>query len=322
MIENRQPTVSVVIPTFNRATLISNAIESVLNQTYKPHEIIVVDDGSTDNTTEKLMPYEGNIRYFRQANGGASAAQNKGVDLATGEWVSILASDDLWLPTKLERQIKALYILGPEFGACFTDCSFFGSPNSPRWSRTAFEQADLIELPEIGPMLDPFKYFLAKYALIYVQSLMVRRCLVEEIGGFDERLVVAEDQGLLFRLACRTKLCYVNMPLVRIDRTESHEGRLTELFAERDDRMFCSMECIYLKWLSLPELLDSVIREQIQMGLRDLYEDWIIAKLYRHKYDEAFVKVKQQRRNGVSYARTLGALAFRATRKLSSRFHG
>ena len=124
------PTVSVIIPTFNRSKLVVNAIRSVLCQTYRDYEIIVVDDGSTDDTAEALTPYMDRIRYVYQANLGPGAAQNRGIQLARGKWISILASDDLWLPTKLEAQLKVVTMLGNGFGACFTDCDFFGSTHA------------------------------------------------------------------------------------------------------------------------------------------------------------------------------------------------
>src|SRR5437870_2550752 len=112
------PTVSVIIPTFNRSSHIINAIESVSQQTYTDYELVVVDDGSTDDTRERLRPYCGRIRYVYQQNRGASAAQNKGVALATGKWVSILGDDDEWLPTKLECQFEALARCHEECAAC------------------------------------------------------------------------------------------------------------------------------------------------------------------------------------------------------------
>ena len=222
------PTVSVIIPTFNRSRLVVNAIRSVLRQTYRDYEIIVVDDGSTDDTPEALKPYMDRIRYVHQTNLGASAAQNRGIELARGKWIAILASDDLWLPTKLEAQLKVVATLGNDFGACFTDCEFFGkTPVLP----SAFEQAGLQNDRPFGPLEEPFKVILARYPAIYVQSLLLLRSLIEYPNGFDERLVVAEDTDLLFRLAFKTKFCFVNECLVRIDRTPSREVGLMELFS-------------------------------------------------------------------------------------------
>src|ERR1700730_12131274 len=133
-------TVSIIIPTFNRSALVVNAIESALQQTHPNCEIIVVDDGSTDDTVEMLAPYLDRIRYFHQNNQGVAAALNKGIEAACGRWIAILASDDLWMPTKLESQFRAIAELGEEFGACFTDCSYVGNP---ALTLSAFEKAQL-----------------------------------------------------------------------------------------------------------------------------------------------------------------------------------
>src|SRR5712692_851790 len=110
-----RPFVSVVIPTFNRARQVQAALKSVLAQTYREFEVIVVDDGSTDGTGEALqeiISLEGSngkqIRYFFQPNQGQSAARNQGTEEARGEWVAFLDSDDVWLPEKLEWQVRAI----------------------------------------------------------------------------------------------------------------------------------------------------------------------------------------------------------------------
>ena len=138
------PNVSVIIPTYNRAETLIAALQSVLTQTYRDFEIIVVDDGSTDDTFARLQPYMDCIRYVYQENRGASAAQNTGIDLAAGTWVSILASDDQWLPTKLEKELKALEMFGDGYGACFTDCIYVGDPSL---ACSVFEQAGLEHQP-------------------------------------------------------------------------------------------------------------------------------------------------------------------------------
>ena len=100
--------VSVIIPTYNRAKTIERAVDSVLAQTWKELEVIVVDDGSTDQTNEVLKAYGDKIRVIHRQNGGASAARNTGIKAATGEIISFLDSDDEWLPSKTERQVNLL----------------------------------------------------------------------------------------------------------------------------------------------------------------------------------------------------------------------
>jgi glycosyltransferase involved in cell wall biosynthesis len=309
------PTVSVIIPTFNRSKLVVNAIQSVLCQTYQDHEIIVVDDGSTDDTEEALRPYMDRIRYVYQENLGASAAQNKGVQLARGKWISILASDDLWLPTKLEAQLNAVASLGKDFGACFTNCDFFGNTHV---TPSAFELAGLHEEVPFGPLEEPFKVILAPHAAIYVQSLLVLRSLVEYPNGFDERIVVSEDTDLLFRLAFKTKFCFVNERLVRIDRTPSREVGLMELFSRSDDRAFGSREHIFQKWICLPEDMDPELRQTVEEMLKLLYYDWLVTKLYRFRYVEAFKIARRIKATGDNNKIIYRTLASRAKRKISS----
>lgn len=309
------PTVSVVIPTFNRGHLVTNAIESVLNQTFAAHEIIVVDDGSTDDTSDKLKPYEHRIQYFYQDNRGVSAAQNKGIELARGEWIAILASDDLWLPSKLERQVMAVAELGPQFGACFTDCGFFGNSLE---SASAFERANFASASKVGPLRHPFECILARHAAIYVQSLLVRRSLLAALEGFDERMVVAEDTDLIFRLAFLTELCFVNEVLVGIDRTGSRNVGLTELYAQQDDKAFRSRERMFKKWLGLPALIDPALRQEIRVSLNAMYDDWVVAKLHQSKWKEALGVARRQRESGGRYTSLLARLVLRAARKVSS----
>ena len=106
------PLVSVVIPTFNRAATIVRAVESVLQQTYRPLELIVVDDGSTDGTSEVLQAYGKAVVYVRQDNAGPAAARNRGIRESQGDMVAFLDSDDVWLAAKLERQVALAGIIG------------------------------------------------------------------------------------------------------------------------------------------------------------------------------------------------------------------
>ena len=133
------PKVSVIIPTYNRAAKVRNAIESVLAQTFSDLEVIVVDDGSSDDTGKILGEVFGDrIRYYFQANQGVSVARNKGIVEARGEWIAFLDSDDLWEKDKLEWQFKALEQFGPQCGACYTDVRLFNHPET----RTMFQMAE------------------------------------------------------------------------------------------------------------------------------------------------------------------------------------
>jgi len=104
------PRISVIIPTFNRAAWVREAVDSVLAQTFQDFELLVVDDGSTDETGAGLAPYGDRLRYLYQVRQGVSAARNRGLELAAGEWITFLDSDDLWLPRKLETQVDFFYM--------------------------------------------------------------------------------------------------------------------------------------------------------------------------------------------------------------------
>jgi len=112
--------VSVIIPTFNRAWILEEAVDSVLSQEFQDFELIVVDDGSTDNTWDILNGYQENVILVRQENKGVSAARNRGIGLASGELIAFLDSDDLWLPKKLSAQVE-FFNSNPDALICQTE---------------------------------------------------------------------------------------------------------------------------------------------------------------------------------------------------------
>ena len=124
--DTRKPnqSVSVVIPCYNGAKFIRQTLDSVLAQTVEPHEILVVDDGSTDESREIAQSYGPPVRVIRQPNQGESVARNRGIEEARGDWIAFLDADDLWMPTKLERQIE---VLGPDIAWVHTNYHVFGT---------------------------------------------------------------------------------------------------------------------------------------------------------------------------------------------------
>jgi glycosyltransferase involved in cell wall biosynthesis len=212
----RTPSVSVVIPTFNRAHSVGKAIESVLAQTFQDFEVIVVDDGSKDDTSKVLAGFGDGIRTISQENRGASAARNAGIRLARGKWVAFLDSDDEWHPTKLKRQVDCLEKLRTK--VCFARCvTERGEPvrDIDDLGLTAVESGvycvpdalDLICRLDCHPLLP---------------SLVVERQLLERTGLFDESLYVGEDTRLIYNLAFLAGFAYVDEPLVVIHQGTDH----------------------------------------------------------------------------------------------------
>lgn len=145
--------VSALIPTYNRRTQVTRAIESVLAQSVPVEEIIVVDDGSTDGSAEAIRScYGSRVAIYRQENAGVSSARNRGIREAQGEWIAFLDSDDVWLPTKIERQLEALGELGNEFGLSFTDCLYDGDPDR---KLSIFQETGFEDAPRFGSLRSP-----------------------------------------------------------------------------------------------------------------------------------------------------------------------
>ena len=203
--------ISVVIPTYNYACFIREAVESVLNQTRQPHEVIVVDDGSTDDTAEVLKPYTdaGRIRYHRQDNAGLCAARNAGLSLATGDAFALLDSDDAWHPKKLEYQTAYLES-HPECGLVGTACS---SEEPVRWPEIGTAPAEALPL-QVHPSHTRFA----------PSSAVFRRSSWEQVGGFDPATGGTSDRDYWIRCATLSSVVRLNAPLTfyRI-----HSGSMT-----------------------------------------------------------------------------------------------
>jgi glycosyltransferase involved in cell wall biosynthesis len=216
---NQNPKVSVIIPTYNRAEKVRNTIESVLAQTITDLEVIVVDDGSSDGTGKLLKEVFGDrIRYYAQANQGVSAARNKGIAEARGEWLAFLDSDDLWERDKIDSQLKALKRFGSECGACYTDTRLLNHPET----RTLFQMAEHRHEGPMGVNRDILELLVRPGGagmVICISSLLARADVIRKTGGYDPTLGFYADSDFMFRLALAMGFCYVNRPLVWFDRS-------------------------------------------------------------------------------------------------------
>jgi len=189
------PGISVVIPTFNRAATVAAAVDSVLAQRPAVDELIVVDDGSTDETALILAGYGDRIRVVSQANGGASAARNTGIRAARCDWIAFLDSDDLWRSGRVACLHRDLTSASERVGVHVADLVYSG----PNYSERLFALTGR-EAPQGAARIlpDPLGFALAG---ISCQSAAVRRAWLDRVGGFDETLRIYEDLALFTRLA-------------------------------------------------------------------------------------------------------------------------
>jgi glycosyltransferase involved in cell wall biosynthesis len=293
------PNVSVVIPTYNRAAKVRDAIESVLAQTYSDLEIIVVDDGSADGTGKSLQQLFGNrIRYCAQPNQGASAARNTAVAEARGEWIAFLDSDDVWEKDKLAGQFKALNEFGPRCGGCYTDVRFINHLES----RTMLQMADEGDQHEgiIGVNRNVLKLLVRPGGagmVICLSSFLARADLVRATGGFDRNLLFSEDSEFLFRLALLTTFCYVNIPLIRFDRSPAeirHVGVSSDWnnvdFSLRQRQL--RLETLLRLSERLPSNIRNLIREQLG-SIHSGWTNWYLETGQHQKAREAVSRAAQ-----------------------------
>ena len=193
----KNPKVSVIIPTYNSAQFIAETLESVFAQTYKDYGVIVVDDGSTDNTKEVLKPYMSKIRYIYKENGGAASARNVGIKNAQGEYIAFLDSDDLWLPEKLEKQIE-YFGKHPQIDMVFANCIRFGEEVSNVRNDTKFISNDMF-------------VNIWWYNIVPTSTVMLRKSCFEKVGLFDEarELETTEDAEMWLRIARECEVGYL-----------------------------------------------------------------------------------------------------------------
>jgi glycosyltransferase involved in cell wall biosynthesis len=209
------PDISVVIPTFDRIGPLQRALESVLAQTLRPREILVVDDGSCDGTRELMRQRYPNCRYLYQGNRGVSSARNRGIEAANGDWIALLDSDDEWLPTKLATQLDLLNTL-PGSLLCHTE---------EIWIRNGRRVNPMRKHRKQGGWI--FQRCLPR-CVISPSSALIHRSLLERVGLFDEDLPACEDYDLWLRICARHPVAYVETSQIR--KYGGHPDQLSQRF--------------------------------------------------------------------------------------------
>ena len=203
---------SVIIPSYNRAPLLERALDSVLSQSHAADEIIVVDDGSTDDTRQLIKARYPQINYLYQDNKGVSSARNLGITHSNCEWICLLDSDDSWQPDKLEKQVQALTD-NPGYILCHTN---------ETWYRNGKVLNQGKKHKKYGGHI--FQHCLPLCA-ISPSSVMINRQLFDDVGLFDETLPACEDYDMWLRISCKYPVLFLDEPLT--NKYGGHEDQLS-----------------------------------------------------------------------------------------------
>lgn len=228
----KKPLVSVIIPTYNDGDYLCEAIEGVLNQTYENLEIIVVDDGSTLDPKPMLEKYMSHVCYIRKANGGVGSARNTGIQSAKGQFLAFLDSDDIWMPRKIEMQVRR-FMQQPELGVLFTDqCTF---DEAGIRSRSKTEMCEVFE----GMVFE--KLFSCNF--VGISTVMIRKECVDRVGMFDQtgEISTIEDINYFIRLARYYKFGYIDDVLVKY---RLHGDNMSNDFQKMYEQDFVNFEKI------------------------------------------------------------------------------
>lgn len=205
---------SVIIPTYNRGWILKEAIDSVLAQDYEDFELFVVDDGSADNTTGILASYGNDIRVLFQENKGVSAARNRGIAEASGQYIAFLDSDDLWLPRKLSTQVDFFNQM-PDAMICQTEEVWVRNGIRVNPKKRHKKPSGMIFEPSL------------ELCLVSPSAVMIRRSLFDRVGEFDITLPACEDYDLWLRISCSFPVYLIDTPL--IVKRGGHDDQLSSM---------------------------------------------------------------------------------------------
>jgi glycosyltransferase involved in cell wall biosynthesis len=286
--------VTVVIPTYNRAHCVGAAIESVLQQTFADVELLVVDDGSTDDTRSIVEKYaalartqQKTLKYFTQNHQGKSVALNSVLPHIDSKWTAFLDSDDAWLPEKLEQQFQALRRF-PDCQVCFTDFRCINNPQMDTtgfrfWGKSFRQHFERLDRTAESILDSPF---------VSIVTLICQSHLIAKVGAFDPLLRFTEDYDFVFRLALGRDFCLVNTPLVLVDRSTSavrHTGT-SAVWDDIEFRLGCE-RYRYEKWPALGDELPGSIRKKLIHKMRAVHSSWANEYLQSGKYNEAIESI-------------------------------
>lgn len=280
---NRQknlPLVSIIIPVYNGANYLKEAIDSALAQTYENIEVIVVNDGSTDNTEEIALSYGDKIRYFNKENGGVSSALNLGIKNMRGEYFSWLSHDDKYFSTKVEQQVKALADCENPNTICLCGTSFIDKNSSI----IEVNKKTYYDFKNVYSWQEGLKILILNDSFIGC-ALLIPKTVFEECGFFDETLRYCQDFLMWIKIFLNEyDLIYVfeKGVMMRI-----HDKQLTQTGKEVFHK-----DCVYMGDMLLPLLLEKSTKEYNFLYYYTLYN----AKYNNPKVVKVYIKVGKEKK--------------------------
>lgn len=247
--------VSIVIPTYNRSRYITDTVDSILNQSFTDYEIIIINDGSTDNTEEVLEPYKNKIKYLKTKNQGIAVARNEGMKLATGEYIAQLDDDDLYYPYKLDLQVTILEnhpdiaLVYTEFSG-FDDESYFDEWHLKTYHSSAYKRGGLSydkifnkkipleNYPAITKALTKYpSEFLNKHVyfgniydrylmntIVFTNSIMFRRSILDKTGLQEQKFGLFHDLEFVLRICKQHAVAFIDIPTYKL---RYHPGQIS-----------------------------------------------------------------------------------------------
>ena len=275
--------ISVVIPSYNRKDFLKRSIDSAINQTKKPLEVIVVDDGSTDGTETMIKSDYDFVKFIKQKNKGVSAARNIGIKVSIGEWICFLDSDDEWKKDKLEKQINAVKS-NPSY-------KFFNS--NEIWIKNGLRINQKKKHKKYGG--DIFDKCL-DMCRISPSSVMINKTVFDEVGNFNEDLVVCEDYELWLRICDKYRVFFIDEPL--IIKYGGHQGQLSYSIESIEDHRIKALEYLILENLNRKNKMHAI---QMLLSKLNIYLKGLVK---RRKNDEIAVyeeKIKVWNKFSIEY---------------------
>jgi glycosyltransferase involved in cell wall biosynthesis len=257
------PKVSVIIPTYNRGSLIKRAVDSVLSQTFKDYEIIIIDDGSKDDTKDVLAPYMDRVRYVHQANAGISKARNHGIELAKGQYIAFLDSDDYWAPEKLEVQAEILDG-NPKVGIVYGRMPIVN------------EHGEVLGMKPNGPSGKNFQELLRVWGDLPTSSVMTRKECFDRVGVFDPDLPPMEDIDMWIRIAYHYDLHEI-------------EGKVLAYYWRHDHQITKDLVKVYSGLVKIHSKILKMFKDA------DIPRDLLLRKLVSNQYTLSRVYYKQKK---------------------------